>query len=192
MIIEVEGRFEGAESPEGSSSSNAQSPDLQAVDFHLKSLTDGEGPYTVLTPAHQVQMGKIDAPAYRLHARIEIANDPVEDENGEERAVTSCHMFLARLEKQQADVIVWVNVPGVAVGDSNVAEAVDKRDDIAACILDRLCESFEIGESGRWKIVEKRFLKRSDTGISMTVDQETVRLFQSALDFSNLHVLGIN
>lgn len=171
-MIEIEGRFEGTESSAGTSSNSAQSPDLQAVDFHLRSLTEDEGPYTILTPARRVRMGKLDAPAYRLHARIELANDLDADDGGEERAVTSCHMFLARFWEQQADLIVWVNVPGVVVGNASVAEVTDERDDIAACILDRLCESFEIGESGRWKVVDQGTLTRISTGISMTVDQK--------------------
>lgn len=171
MTIGIEGRFEGAESSPGTSSNSTRSPDLQAIDFHLQNLTEGEGPCTILTPAHPVQAGKLDAPAYRLHARIELANDPNADNDGEEPAVTSCHMFFARLEKQQADMIVWVNVPGVVIGDSSAADVTEKREDIAECMLDRLCGTLEIGKSGRWKVVEKGFLTRADTGITMTVDQ---------------------
>jgi hypothetical protein len=167
MIIEVEGRYKGIEPPTGFDASQLRSPDLQAVDFHLQSLTEDEGPCTIITTAHQVQMEKLDAPAYRLHVRIELSNEGgVDDDSKPEKAVTSCHMFFARLEKQEADLIVWVNVPGVVVGDSSVAEAVDERDDIAASILDKLGQSFELGGSDEWKIVEEGFRSGPEAGSS--------------------------
>ncbi|KAK2756224.1 hypothetical protein FQN54_005632 [Arachnomyces sp. PD_36] len=171
MIIEIEGRFESPEPPASSSSAEPQSDDLQAVDYHLQNLAEDEGPCTILTPAHKIQMGKLDAPAYRLHARIELADDPDEAEE-QEKAVTSCHMLLARLEKQGADLIVWVNVPGVKIGDSSVEKAVDDRDDIASSILDRFGESFALEGSDQWSVVEDGFKASSEHGLVMSVDQK--------------------
>lgn len=173
MIIEIEGRFDEAESPAGSSTKEAWAADLQAIDFHLQSLTEDEGPCTIITPAHEVKMGKFDAPAYRLHARIELANDPDAEDHGEEPAVTSCHMFFTRLEKQEADLVVWVNVPGVVIGNSSAADAVDERDDIATAILDKFCESFELRGSGEWKVVEDGFtMGPHKTEILLKVDRK--------------------
>jgi len=149
---------------------NTQTEDIAAALYHLRDISDEGDRMDMINPPRPVTLGKFSsgpqqrtASAYAglvsfttpkrrgrsIPVPVTVDGDTAgSSTTGPHLSTYSCHFLLIRLEPQQTDLLVFVNVPHEEFDLQDNPWALSREEDLASGLLRKLVETLEIRNWG--------------------------------------------
>ncbi|KAL1962968.1 hypothetical protein VTN77DRAFT_8814 [Rasamsonia byssochlamydoides] len=152
--------------PPNGAHSNAQTEDIAAALYHLRDICDEGDTMQVINTPHPVTLQRFNppVPAYaglvsftspkRQRAGGQAAPVSIDGDTasssaaGPQLSTYSCHFLLVRLEAQNTDLLVFVNVPHEEFDLQGDPRALSKEEEMASNLLGKFVETLEVRNWG--------------------------------------------
>lgn len=176
LIIEINERVTREEATssldeprvDGPHANNTQTEDIAAALYHLRDISDEGDRMEVINPPRPVTLGKFSSGPQQASAYAGLVSFttpkrrggsipvPVpfdgdtagSSTTGPRLSTYSCYFLLIRLEPQQTDLLVFVNVPHEEFDLQGNPSALSREEDLASGLLRKLIETLEIRNWG--------------------------------------------